>query len=156
MDFNDAEKFYVLEVLGELFKTDAKDAEMKAYLEFGTITRKDGQTVADFINQYDRFLNKIKMHGNVMSTNLLALKLMRAANLTNGQQQIIKASTAQIEYEEVKKTMKRTFGESTGISTNILKENLPDKPVKTEPALQASHRSCPYEYACCSCQENQH
>ena len=107
----------VLEVLDGLFKVDEKDAEMKAYNDFETIQRREDQTIADFINQFDSLLNKTKTHGNIMSDNLLAIKLMRGANLTKSQSEIIKACTVNIDYTTIKATMKRTFGESTGIGT---------------------------------------
>ena len=129
----------ILEVLDKLFKVDEKDSEMKAYHEFESIRRGDSQTIADFINQFDALLNKTKSHGNQMSENLLALKLMRAANLTNSQQLLIKASTEDITYTTVKATMKRTFGESTGVSDSIKSSSREGIVIKSEPTLQSSH-----------------
>ena len=42
----------VLKVLGGVFKVDKKEAEMKAYHQFETISRGEDQTVADFINEF--------------------------------------------------------------------------------------------------------
>ena len=72
----------VLKVLDGLFKIDVKDAELKSYHDFETIQRKDGQTIADFINEFDGLCLETKTHGNVMSPNLLAVKLMRAPSGT--------------------------------------------------------------------------
>ena len=139
----------VLAVLDALFKLDEKDEEMKAYQEFETARREDGQTIADFINQFDELYKKTKDHGNVMTENLLALKLMRAANLTNTQQLIIKASTVDINYTTVKQTMKRTFGESTGFSDNINTSGSDGRIIKSEQTLQSSH-SC----GACNCNDD--
>ena len=136
----------VLKVLDDLFKTDDKDAELKSYHDFETIHRKDDQTMADFINEFDALLQKTKAHGNVISENLLAVKLMRAANLTNSQQQMIKAATAKIDYTNIKATMKRTFGESTKIEDNMAPT------IKTEPTFQTSCKG-----ACaCACEDKGH
>ena len=131
----------VLDVLDKLFKVDKKEAEMKTYNEFEYIRRGDSQTIADFINQFDALLAKTKSYGNVMSENLLASKLMKAANLTRSQQQIIKASTEDITYTNVMATMKRTFGESTGIGEGVTdNEDMEGPVIKKEPTLQASHK----------------
>ena len=122
----------VLKVLDDLFKVDAKEEEMKAYYQFEKIHRADGQTVADFINEFDSLLKKTQAHGNAMSNNLLAIKLMRAANLTKTQCDIIKASTQETDYEAIKTTMKRTFGESTGIQCKP-EESISAAHIKTEP-----------------------
>ena len=142
----------VLEVLDKLFKVDVKEEEMKAYHLFETISRRDDQTVADFIIEFDALLKKTQSHGNVMSKNLLAVKLMRAANLTKSQCEIIKASTAVIDYDSIKATMKRTFGESTGLggsSTDDVTQG-----IKIEPTFQSSHGVSASNCACQkSCQE---
>ena len=61
---------------------------------------------------------------------------MRAANLTNNQQQTIKAATVDINYNNIKATMKRTFGESTGIEL-VSNTELPN--IKVEPIFRSSH-----------------
>ena len=129
----------VIDTLDNLFKIDKKDAELKAYNEFETIYRKDGQTMADFILEFDRVLNKTKSHGNTMSENLLGLKLMRASNLTRTQQQMIKASTKEIKYTEVQDLMKRMFGETTGTSGASNNEIETSVTIKQEPIFKASH-----------------
>ena len=132
----------VLKVLDRLHNIDKKEAEMKTYHEFESVRREDGQTIADFINQFDALLTKTKSYGNTMSETLLASKLMRAANLTRSQQQIIKAATEDITYTTVMATMRRTFGESTLMNEGITNDVDKEGPViKREPILQAAHKS---------------
>ena len=131
----------VLKVLDELFKVDDKEEEMKAYYQFEKISRNDGQTIADFINEFDSLLKKTQKHGNAMSDNLLAIKLMRAANLTKTQCDIIKASTTETGYEAIKATMKRTFGESTGIQSPIDEASAFPGQIKTEPVFHLASSS---------------
>ena len=128
----------VLDVLDGLFKVDDKESEMQIYHDFESIRRDDQQTIADFINQFDSLLTKTKSYGNQMSENLLASKLMTAANLTRSQQHLIKASTEELTYTNVKTIMKRTFGESTSINKN----NADELTIKSEPTLQSSHIPC--------------
>ena len=141
----------VLEVLDGLLKVDDKEAEMIEYQAFETIRREDSQTIADFINEFDGLVNKTKARGNVMSENLLALKVMRAANLTKSQQQTIRASTAKLEYKEVKSTMKRMFGESTDIKAP---GSMAEQMIKAEPILQSSHREKSSHCACNNSKES--
>ena len=137
----------VLKVLDDLFKTDEKDEEMDAYHKFENISRKENQTIADFINEFDALWAKTKKHGNVISQNLLGIKLMRAANLSKSQIENIKASTATTDYEALKETMKRTFGKSTLLQPSDLSENF-KQTVKIEPTFTTSKSS---EESCCSC-----
>ena len=108
----------VLACLDRLFKTDQKDEEVKCYHDFETIQRKDDQTIADFINEFDSLLNKTKDHGNVFSDTLLATKLIIAANLSKSEQLTVKATTIHFDYSNVRTTLLRTFGEFTGIEIN--------------------------------------
>ena len=124
----------VLKVLDNLFKTDKKEEEMKAYYDFEKISRSDGQSIADFINQFDSVLNKTKAHGNQMNNNLLAIKLMRASNLTKTQCDILKGSTAETDYESIKTSMKRIFGESTGLQSDSYSGACAAQ-IKTEPTF---------------------
>ena len=81
----------VVKALDGFFNTEQKDIELKDYEKFETIRREDTQTIADFLIEFDSVLNKTKAHGNVMSETLLGIKLMRAVNITEVEQQIIRA-----------------------------------------------------------------
>ena len=146
----------VVDVLDKLFKVDQKDAELKAYNKFETIRRGDHQKMADFIMEFDSVLNKTKSHGNVMNENLLGIKLMRAANLTNNQQQMITAIIKEVKYEDVKEVMKRMFGETTGIAGDMSKDlDDCDVKIKTEPIFKASHSKTECKCNCCDHQNHQ-
>ena len=140
----------VLEVLDKLYKVDDKDEEMKAYHQFESISRKDNQTIADFINEFDSLWSKTKGHGNVISQNLLGIKLMRACNLTKSQCENIRASTLTSDYEALKTTMKRTFGESTLLQSTV--KDGPSTSIKIEPTYTASKTP---EDICRSCKDRE-
>ena len=137
----------VLEVLDGLFKVDEKEEEMKSFHQFENISRAEEQTVADFINEFDSLLKKTQSHGNAMSDNMLGIKLMRAAMLTKTQCDIIKASTVKTDYASIKATMKRTFGESTGIQAPAA-ASASAPYIKTEPTFHATHAA--EAYNCCT------
>ena len=100
----------VLTVLDRLHDLDQQETALQCYEEFEALKRKDHQKVGDFIHQFETSANKTK-NGNVLSDELLAYKLMRAVNLSETDQRILKASTAKFTYDEVKKTLKRSYGD---------------------------------------------
>ena len=106
----------VLDVLDTLLKTSPKNEEMQLYQHFESIKRKEGQTIEDFIDEFDSLWVKIKRFGNVLSDNILSIKLMISSNLTETQVEIIKASKEYTDYVTLKKIMKRTFQDLPHIS----------------------------------------
>ena len=116
----------VMNVLDELFKVDSREEELKDYYNFENLKRKERQTIADYINEFEFLLKKFQKHGNSLSTNLLGFKLLKSANLTKTQCEIIKACSLNTDYESIKATMKKTFGESTSIEREVEEEMLPD------------------------------
>ena len=109
----------VLEVLDELFKVDSIEEEFKDYYIFENFRRAEGQTIADFINEFEFLYNKTKEHGNYLSDDLLGSKMIKSANLTQTQCELIKACSLKSDYKSIKATMKRTFGESTLIQRKV-------------------------------------
>ena len=132
----------VLAVLDKFYKVDEKEAEYKAYHEFENISRSDDQSMADYINHFDTLWNKTKKHGNTISANLLAVKLIRGAMLTKTQQEVIQAAGLNMTYDVVKATMLRMFGESTGLNSTK---------IKTEPTFHQTKHLSNCSGGACNC-----
>ena len=70
---------------------------------------------------------------------------MRAVNLSETDQRILKASTAKFTYDEVKKTLKRSYGDHTYNSMEIKPEQvfqtskLGEKPMKGQQGREYSN-----------------
>ena len=115
----------VLKVLDNLHNIDKTQSALDCYLEFDSLKRKENQKVSDFINEFEALANKTKKNGNTLTDDLLTYKLLRASNLTKTEERIIKASTEEFKFENIKKTILRYFADSTGIKE--------EKEIKPEP-----------------------
>ena len=116
----------VINTLDQLFNYNEKEQEVKFYDRFQELKRKGGQTVLDLINEFDFLLQEIQKFGNKINESQLALKLINAANLTETQCEIIKATSGLLDYGLVKATMKRTYGSLTDVPevNGIVSSNL--------------------------------
>ena len=105
----------VINILDQLFNYNEKEQEVKFYDRFQELKRKEGQTVLDFINEFDFLLKEIQKFGNKINESQLALKLIKGANLTETQSEIIKATSGYLDYDLVKATMKRIYESLTDV-----------------------------------------
>ena len=69
-------------------------------------------SVYQYINQFERLINKIKQHGASMSSDILAYKLLKYANLPDEQEQFVKASVAEFSYGSVRAQIRKVFADS--------------------------------------------
>ena len=122
----------VLKVLDELHCVDKRDSALRCYNDFESLIRKDRQNIADFILEFEALYNKAKTNGNQFSDDLLAYKLLKAANLSESDERMVKASTSKFEFKSIKETLKRTFGETTGTIREEIR-------IKQEPLFYTSN-----------------
>ena len=127
----------VLKELDKWHQIDKREAAFTLYKDFMAFRRKENQTVAEFILQFDAMLEKVESLGNHFSENYLAYKLLRSANLNVIEERIVKASTYEFNANSVKTTLRRMFGESTCI--NEVKENPNTKTVSKEQENRTFH-----------------
>ena len=130
----------VLAVIDKLFNVDKRDQEKKECSDFDSLIKDERQTMANFVNLFDSLYNKTKAHGNSMSDNMLVTKLIKAANLTKSQKQMIDLVYPKGKYEDVKTALKNMFGETMSASATV----------KTEPSS-----STYIARKKCECQESQ-
>ena len=99
----------VLGVLDCLHNVDKQQTAIQCYEKFLSLTRKEDQKVLDFIQEFDTLANKTKVNGNVFSDDLLAYRLMKALNLPESDQRIIKATAEEFTVAGIKKVLKKSY-----------------------------------------------
>ena len=114
----------VLKVLDSLHNYDEHTEEIKFYDRFQNLKREEGQAVIDTINQFDFLIMKLEKYDNKFNDITLAEKLIKAANLTPTQCEIIKASASKFDYISVKSVMKQTFANMTTVPTTCDNKSL--------------------------------
>ena len=133
---------YVLDVLDGIFGQIRKEEETKTYKHFENMCRHEDQTICDYISQFDDLVRKVNSYGNAFSENLLGFKLMRGANLTKTQCEIIRACTPTADYKSLVDTMKR-MDEITGhySATSNTKLNFQTSPLLGMGTCNGGHQS---------------
>ena len=121
----------VLKVLDALHNVDKIESAVECYEKFNSLRRKENQKVADLIIQFETLAQRTKDYGNNISEDLLAYKLLKASNLSETDERIVKAATTEFTLENIKKTLKRTYGETTGHQTEEIR-------ITTEPIYHAN------------------
>ena len=59
-------------------------------------------TISDYINEFERLLNKTKRYGSDMSTGILAYRLLKSANLSEQHQKLARATITELKYDTMK------------------------------------------------------
>jgi hypothetical protein len=98
---------HVLEKLDSLYQRDKTQLAFEALEEFESTKRKENQTITDFCNQFELSYNKAKVYGTSLSTDVLAFRLLKAANLKEEQEELVKATVGELKYDNMKEKIKR-------------------------------------------------
>ena len=65
--------------------------------------------IPEYINEFEKCLNKVKNYGTEMSDNILAYCLLKNANLKQSKEQLIKAIISDLCYNLMKERLKKTW-----------------------------------------------
>ena len=112
--------------LDKLYKRDSTITKFQALESFQTFRRSSNMSILAFLNEFDKRYNKIKTHGTLMSDDLLGYLLLKAANLSNNHEELIKATMTELKYDIMKDQLKKTFSDAsrqipTSNSNDIIK-----------------------------------
>ena len=103
----------IIKRLKKIYKKDELSQKHNASEAFGTYKRKGNTSIHDFLTEFEKRLHKTRTYGTTMSDNLLAYHLLKAANLTMRDEQLVKATITKLNYEIVKSKLTKVFsGES--------------------------------------------
>ena len=65
--------------------------------------------IPEYINEFEKCLNKVKNYGTEMSDNILAYCLLKNANSKQSKEQLIKAIISDLRYNLMKERLKKTW-----------------------------------------------
>ena len=101
----------VMERLDKLYKKDELTERYNAIDALDAYRRPKNTTMKDFLIEFDKRLYKAKSYKSTMSDDLLAYRLLKAANLDDVHEQLIKATVPELKYEGVRKQLKKIFSD---------------------------------------------
>ena len=124
----------ILKHLNKLYLKDKTQSAYEAYEKFEKFKRPSDMSMTDFINEFERLKSKTKQYGTEMSTDILAYRLLKSANLSESHEQLAKATISDLTYECMKTQLKKIFGDVTaeGIDASFSSN------IKVEPVYEVS------------------
>ena len=111
--------------LDQIYKKNSTVEKFEALDNFETYRRPSDTAMSEFLIEFDKRKNKTQSLGTEISDDLLAYRLIKAANLSDSDERVVKA-TIQLNYTEVRDKLRSIFGESSGPSKtfDIKKEDV--------------------------------
>ena len=92
--------------LKDLYAKDTDQLSYTAYEQFETFCRPIEMNLTDYINEFERLYNKIKVYKMELPTGVLAYRMLKSANISEEKQQLVRATLDALTYEDMKKKLK--------------------------------------------------
>ena len=99
----------IIAKLDTIYKRDELTQKFDDLEAYENYKRSSDTNIQDFIAEFDRRYAAIKKQGVTISDDLLGFKLLKAANLSSQNEQLIKATSTEIKYDTIKTKIKSTF-----------------------------------------------
>ena len=129
----------IIKCLDKLYLKDKTQTAFETYEKFEKYRRPTEMTISDFINEFERLLNKTKQYGSNMSSDILAYRLLKAANLPEYHEQLTRATIPDLNYDIMKTQLKKIFGDNPSACSNLENPSMSSSNVKFESINQTSH-----------------
>ena len=113
----------VITYLDSVFLKNTQFTEFQLYEDFETYRRPDTYSMDKFIDEFEKRWTKTKNKGTQLSENVLAYRLLKSANLSETQQQLLIATVQDNTYEGMKNQIRKVFvGKLEGPSVTVKME----------------------------------
>ncbi|XP_059903072.1 transcription factor Sp2-like [Gadus macrocephalus] len=106
----------LLKELDSVYLKEENDRAYDAYTDFDRIYREDGNSMADYIVDFEQRYNRIRKFDMILSDALLAFKLLDTAGLDTNDKQLALTACTTLTFASMKSTLKRMVGENTASS----------------------------------------
>ena len=107
--------------LDQLYLKDRTQQAYEAYEAFETYKRPNDTNITNFVNEFEKRHSKTKSFGTTMSSDILAYRLLKSANLSEHNEQLAKATITELTYDKMKMQLKKIFG-ATASPDNLADE----------------------------------
>ena len=128
----------LLEKLDTLYLKDELLQSIDAYEEFESFRRPDGMKISDYKIEFDRKYNRAAKYDMTVKDGVLAYRFLKSANLSEQQQQLVKATVDEMKYSTMVKKLNSIFLETAGEAKEGL--DIPFQ-IKSEPVFYGSSAS---------------
>ena len=108
--------------LNKIYKKDELTEKYDALEIFEKYKRQDNTTIRNFLTEFEKHFHKTRSYGTVMPDDLLVYCLIKSANLTTRDEQLVKATINELSYDIVKSKLIKIFSEDNEVTTADFKE----------------------------------
>ncbi|XP_066913250.1 uncharacterized protein [Clytia hemisphaerica] len=122
----------IINRLDKIYAKDKLTEKFDAIEKFETYRRTKEKKIRDFLTEFDKRYYKIKNYINYPD-DLLAYRLLKAANLDNSHERLIKATITDLVYEDVRQKLIKVFAEES--IEGDLESSMSSVKIKSEPAF---------------------
>ena len=96
-----------------MFKKDELSQKFSCLENFENYKRSEQTTVKAFIDEFEKRYYKVKSYQITYSEDVLGFRLLKAANLSSQDEQLVKATVTDIKFDEVKTKLNKIFLRTT-------------------------------------------
>ena len=132
----------IITKLDSIYKKDELTQKYNDLESFENYKRVSNTTMREFLTEFEKRHSKVKSYGTGMTDDLLAFRLLKSANLTSRDEQLVKATISELKYDLVKSKLVKVF--SDDLDTPMI-ESKSDTIIKSEPVFHASDHRHPDE-----------
>ena len=109
----------ILDEMDKLFKGDTVTTSYEAYEAFELYRRPQNMPIKDYCKEFQKKLKKVNDAGCTLPDCIIACRLLKSANLSETQEQLLKA-TCKMTYDDLSTQMKKIFvTEAHGSSSEV-------------------------------------
>ena len=125
---------YLLAELDKHFKKDKTQSVFVAIEDLESFVRGKDECMSEYIREFGRRVDIIKelLGKDPYDEGIIAYRLLKQANLTTREQQLIRATVIKLDYEHMEEALKRAFGDVVVLSEQS-STKLTMKKIKVEP-----------------------
>lgn len=123
----------IIDRLNKIYKKDELTQKYNALEAFETYKRKPTLSIRDFLTEFEKRYHKTKSYGTQISDDVLAYTLLKSANLSTRDEQLVKATITELKYDSVKSKLIKIFSDNNDIPT----PDFNNMHIKTEPVYHA-------------------
>ena len=113
------------------FAKDISQTTIIAYGKFEIFKRPANMNIVDFMEEFERLYNNIKIHDMELSTGVLAYRLLKSADISEDKQQLARPTMSSFTYNDMKKQLKAIYD---NLSTYDIKGS--NTEIKVEPTYE--------------------
>ena len=106
-DIRDKDGFkLIMQKLENVFAKDAEQMSFEDCMKFKTFKRSPEMSIAEYITEFERLYNRIRVHDMKYAVVVLAYKLLINANISEEKQSMDRATMGKLTIGNIKKQLK--------------------------------------------------